>query len=141
MTTQMPAPLVNTQTANSDDTGNAGPAILSPVPAPSEVGVGSADLSASRPSTEFSEQVKDNSTVFLQKVPAEGIECIADRKGFYNQNRIEESEKFYLAGPEDFGSWFRCVNPDWEKARSKSIEQSLSKVRKDASKFKDNGDE
>ena len=45
------------------------------------------------------------------------IECIADRKGFYNQERLEEGDKFKIKSEEEFGEWFHCVDPDLERKR------------------------
>lgn len=61
------------------------------------------------------------------QTPKKGIEVVATRKGFYNQNRLRDGDKFYIKSPEDFGDWFRCTDPLFEKERVKFLEKARRK--------------
>jgi hypothetical protein len=50
-----------------------------------------------------------------------GIECVASRKGFYNQTRLREGDSFTLRSENEFGDWFKCVDKDLEKKRVEFI--------------------
>jgi hypothetical protein len=59
----------------------------------------------------------NHSAVIVPKVPKTGIEVVAIGKGFYNQRRITEGTPFKIKSEAEFGSWFKCVDPDLEKKR------------------------
>lgn len=59
--------------------------------------------------------------------PKKGIEVVALRKGFYNQFRINEGEKFLIRSEKDFGDWFRCTEPSFEKKRIEFINAKKAK--------------
>jgi hypothetical protein len=48
---------------------------------------------------------------------SKGIEVVATRKGFYNQRRISEGEKFIVKKKENLGEWMKCVDPALERER------------------------
>lgn len=48
---------------------------------------------------------------------ARGIQVVATEKGFYNQLRLAEGNEFTIRSEEDFGSWFKCIDPVFEKKR------------------------
>lgn len=51
------------------------------------------------------------------KTPRTGIEVVALRKGFYNQNRIRVGDKFKVGKMTQLGEWMRCTDPEIEKQR------------------------
>ncbi len=53
--------------------------------------------------------------------PKRGIEVVANDKGFYNQIRRKVGDKFIIRSEQDFGDWFRCVDPNLEKKRVEFI--------------------
>ena len=61
--------------------------------------------------------LKDENQVKAQPVPKEGIEVVADRKGFYNGHRYNEGDSFVIRHPDEFGEWMKCVDLSWEKKR------------------------
>jgi hypothetical protein len=65
----------------------------------------------------ISSQMNDVSQVKAPSVPKKGIEVVAIRKGFYNQTRYKEGDKFFIKSEESFGDWFSCVDPYFEKKR------------------------
>jgi hypothetical protein len=50
-----------------------------------------------------------------------GIEVVALRKGFYNQNRYNEGSKFSIKSENDFGEWFYCVDKYFENKRQEFL--------------------
>lgn len=70
---------------------------------------------------------KSNTTVNLPVVPKSGIEVVATRKGFYNQTRIKEGVEFKIKSEEDFGDWFKCKDPVFEKRRANFIKEKKAK--------------
>lgn len=50
-----------------------------------------------------------------------GIQVVARRKGFYNQDRKKEGDKFLIKKVSDFGSWMRCVDPSAEQECQKYL--------------------
>lgn len=58
-----------------------------------------------------------NSSVAKVSVPSKGIKVVATRKGFYNQTRMKEGEEFTIKSEEEFGEWFKCVDPKFEEKR------------------------
>lgn len=61
------------------------------------------------------------------QVPKKGIEVVATRKGFYNQNRLRDGDSFHIKSTQDFGDWFRCVDPMFEKERVKFLQEARKK--------------
>lgn len=61
------------------------------------------------------------------QVPKKGIEVVALRKGFYNQNRLKEGDTFYIKSTEEFGDWFKCTDPLFEKERVKILLEARKK--------------
>jgi len=59
---------------------------------------------------------EDSSKVVIS-VPKKGIEVVAMAKGFYNQNRYVEGDKFSIRSEQEFGEWMKCVDPAMEKRR------------------------
>lgn len=65
----------------------------------------------------------NDSSVDLPKSHSKGIEVVALRKGFYNQNRIKENEKFTVKSFEELGEWMKCLDPDIEKEKNKFFKE------------------
>lgn len=59
--------------------------------------------------------------------PKKGIEVVALRKAFYNQDRKHAGSRFFIKGPEDFGEWMKCIDPYWEKQRVEFYKQKKAK--------------
>lgn len=59
----------------------------------------------------------DHSQVRARIVPKQGIEVEATRKGFYNQMRHKEGDRFFVKNREELGEWMKCVDSLEEKAR------------------------
>lgn len=57
------------------------------------------------------------SQVKLPQAPKKGIDVVATAKGFYNQMRIKEGERFTIKSFEDIGEWMTCIDPSFEKKR------------------------
>ena len=60
---------------------------------------------------------KTSSEIKTPKAPKVGIVVIAERAGFYNQQRIKKGLKFTIKGEKAFGGWFKCIDPVIEKKR------------------------
>ena len=69
----------------------------------------------------------NNSVVNVPKFPTKGIEVVAMRKGFYNQKRISEGEKFICKKKEDLGTWMKCLDFDLERERLKFFKDKKAK--------------
>lgn len=69
----------------------------------------------------------DNASQRTIIVPKKGIEVVAVRKGFYNLNRIKEGTKFFIKSEEQFGEWFKCVDPFFEKKRQEFVKAKKAK--------------
>jgi hypothetical protein len=63
-------------------------------------------------------------------IPKEGIEVVATRKGFYNQNRYEPSDRFFVTSFEHLGEWMECVDKVFEKKRIEALKIKKAKARK-----------
>ena len=59
----------------------------------------------------------NSSSISIPKFSSKGIEVVATRKGFYNQRRISEGEKFIVKKKENLGEWMKCVDPALERER------------------------
>lgn len=71
---------------------------------------------------------KDNdSNVSIPKPPKDGIEVVATRKGFYNQTRLNEGQKFKVRKKEDLATWMECVEPALERERIKLLNEKRAK--------------
>jgi len=71
----------------------------------------------------ISPEENNDSVVSVSKSHSNGIEVVALRKGFYNQNRIREGEKFTVKNFEDLGEWMKCLDPDIEKEKNKFFKE------------------
>lgn len=60
---------------------------------------------------------KVDSKIDLPSAPKSGIEVVAVRKGFFNQQRVEPGVKFIIRSEKQFGDWFECIDPLYEKKR------------------------
>lgn len=65
----------------------------------------------------------NNSQVSAPKAPKGGIAVVATGKGFYNQERLREGDKFSIRSEEDFGQWFKCEDKFWEARRVEFFKQ------------------
>lgn len=54
-------------------------------------------------------------------IPKGGIEVVALRKGFYNNNRIIPGQRFRVSAMDKLGLWMECVDPTLEKERKKML--------------------
>ena len=73
-------------------------------------------------------ETTNKSEIKLPQAPTKKvIEVVATRKGFYNQNRIKEGEKFNLRSEAEFGEWFKCINPVLEKKRQEFLKNKKAK--------------
>lgn len=55
--------------------------------------------------------------VAIPLVSKKGIEVVAQRKGFYNQMRYREGDRFFIKNESEFGEWMKCVENVFEKKR------------------------
>lgn len=69
----------------------------------------------------------DSTKVATVIAPKKGIEVVATRKAFYNQNRIVEDQRLFLKSEEDLGEWHYCVDSFWEKKRVEYLKQKKAK--------------
>jgi hypothetical protein len=72
----------------------------------------------------------DDSNFSEKKIPLapkKGIEVVATMKGFYNQMRYREGDKFLIRSTEEFGEWFKCVDPALEKQRVLFIKEKKAR--------------
>lgn len=65
--------------------------------------------------------------IAVKLAPKKGIEVVALRKAFYNQDRKHAGSRFFIKGPEDFGEWMKCIDPYWEKQRVEFYKQKKAK--------------
>lgn len=73
---------------------------------------------------------KSESNTIVSKISKSGIEVVAVRKGFYNQHRKKEGEKFIVSSIEKMGEWMRCVDPIMEKERQKFFGDKKKKAKR-----------
>jgi hypothetical protein len=59
--------------------------------------------------------------------PKRGIEVVAQRKGFYNQQRYKEGDKFLIKSEKEFGEWMKCIDPSFEKKRVEFLKAKKAK--------------
>lgn len=96
---------------------------------------GSAEVKAAEPEVNAEElsakpeivKPSESSNHVKLQVPKRGIEVVALRKGFYNQNRLKEGDVFHIKSTEDFGDWFKCTDPLFEKERVKILLEARKK--------------
>lgn len=81
-------------------------------------------------------ELNNNSTVKLSETPVGGIKVVALREGFYNNRRLQEGAPFSIRSIDEFGSWFRCEDSEYEKLRVKLLNEKkqASKMKADAEK-------
>lgn len=58
------------------------------------------------------------------------MEVVAMRDGFMFNTRIKEGDKFSIKSEEQFGSWFRCLDPKMEEKRIKYLEDKKKRAKK-----------
>lgn len=81
------------------------------------------------PQANVNVQEPSNEMKMPQPVAKRGIPVVATRKGFYNQNRYKEGDKFSIRSEEEFGEWFKCVDPAMEAKRVKFLKDKLIKLK------------
>lgn len=115
MQNQMPSmPSLKTQgTSSSESSGSD----LSPSFAEDSV---SSDAGSAKENPAIIDPSKSGNLAEVRTV-RRGIEVVALEKGFYNQNRIAEGNRFTIKSEEDFGTWFRCIDPVMEGKRLEAI--------------------
>lgn len=59
--------------------------------------------------------------------PAKGIDVVATGKGFYNQTRHREGDKFVVKSFEEIGSWMMCLDPVFEKKRQEILKNKKAR--------------
>lgn len=59
----------------------------------------------------------NDSEIDIPLVPKSGIEVVATRKGFFNQDRKKAGSTFTVLKFEELGEWMECVDPAIEKKR------------------------
>ena len=69
----------------------------------------------------------DNDSIVPVQLNKQGIEVIADRKGFFGQQRISKGEKFNIKSEEQFGEWMICTDPEMEKKRKQYFKEKKAK--------------
>jgi len=80
-----------------------------------------------KPATPDLHSPEISSIIKLSELSKNGIQVVATRKGFYNQNRIREGEVFRIQSFEDIGEWMKCTDPDLEKERVKFFKEKRRK--------------
>ncbi len=70
----------------------------------------------------------DNDSIVPVQLNKQGIEVIADRKGFFGQQRISKGEKFNIKSEEQFGEWMICTDPEMEKRESNTLKKKGEEV-------------
>jgi len=63
----------------------------------------------------------------LPAVSSRGIKVVAQRNGFYNQDRKRAGDIFYIKSAENFGNWFTCEEPEQEALRVEFIRNKKAK--------------
>lgn len=71
--------------------------------------------------------LNNKSEVSIPLVPKKGIEVVALRKGFYNQMRWNEGDKFLIRSEKEFGEWFKCTDSYYEKKRLEFYKEKKAK--------------
>lgn len=95
---------------------------ISPAPEATPVGIasGSEELMLSLDVPTYKTAESENTSLkSIPQIPANGIEVMATRNGFYNLHRIVENDIFTVRKFEDLGEWMKCLDPDLEKERVK----------------------
>lgn len=75
-----------------------------------------------KPKLRTLEQTISN-TFEVPEVPKRGIEVVASMKGFYNNRRIREGQKFFVKNFEDLGAWMICEDKALERKRLEFLKQ------------------
>jgi hypothetical protein len=70
---------------------------------------------------------KNESIIVAPKISKSGIEVVALRKGFYNQERIKEGQVFLVKKMEDLGEWMKCLDVDTERKRLEILKSKKAK--------------
>ena len=130
---QMP-PMPGMLSTQNNESESANSVISSPVPAAPEMdAVGSEDV-LNAPSHEeivkptiISQEEKISNSIVAPRIPRSGIDVVADRNGFYNQERISEGRPFKVKSFEELGEWMRCIDPDLEKKRVEFFKNKKAK--------------
>lgn len=73
------------------------------------------------PSTDVSNDIS------IPMIPKTGIKVVATRKGFFGQLRLAEGNEFTVYSSKQFGDWFKCVDPVFEKQRKQFIKDKKAK--------------
>jgi hypothetical protein len=63
--------------------------------------------------------------------PRKGIEVVAMRKGFYNQQRYEPGDQFFIRERSELGEWMKCVDAGEEKYRVDFFKKKKSRKPED----------
>jgi hypothetical protein len=58
--------------------------------------------------------------------PKKGIEVIALRPGFFQQQRKVEGDKFTVVDMSKVGTWMKCVDPVLEKQHQSKMKEQKS---------------
>lgn len=120
MNMPMPMPKIQSSGESSGDADSQAPFAEDPAVNPAgsdvELDTPSHDEAFPKPSIDTFE-TKVQTSIVMPQAPAKGIEVVAIRKGFYNQNRIKEGDRFFIRDDKDFGEWMTCVDPVWERRR------------------------
>lgn len=69
----------------------------------------------------------ENNSQVAALAPKKRIEVVALGKGFYNQRRLKEGDKFHINSESEFGSWFKCVDKEFEKKRVEFLKNKKAK--------------
>jgi hypothetical protein len=125
----MPAPL-SPATSSPESSDSVGSPSSAEDSVSSDAGSAEAETPVESP-VAFHDPTKLSNTTKIQSTPRRGIKVVAVEKGFYNQSRIEpglgEKSEFTIRSEEDFGEWFRCIDPVLEAKREEAMK--LKKVR------------
>lgn len=82
-----------------------------------------------KPEYESKTNIISNSVKKLND-PKDGIEVVALRRGFYNNNRINEGQKFTVSKFENLGEWMKCVDKEHEKEKNRLFDLKRQKRKK-----------
>lgn len=52
-----------------------------------------------------------------------GIQVVALRKGFYNQDRKSAGDKFLIPSLKEWGTWMKCVDPKAQEQAEKLLKE------------------
>lgn len=87
-----------------------------------------APLHEDKPIIETGDRSDSNKSILsVPSAPKKGIEVVALRDGFYNQMRKAQGSKFTIRDESEFGEWFRCVEPSFEKKRVNFYKEKKAK--------------